>query len=311
MKEFCIGKNEENKRLDKFLRTVLSKAPDSFIYKMLRKKNIKLNDQKASGNEILNKNDRVTIYLSDETFEKFAGNTNDKLSEYMRAFASIKGVTTAYEDDSIVVMNKPINVLSQKASITDVSLNEWLIGYLLKKGAVDEDSLKTFKPSVLNRLDKNTRGLVIGAKTYEASREVTELIRTKTLRKFYHTTVMGNINQPMVLEGYLSKDESTNKVTIYQTKPENVETSYAKTGLKPIKEYEDRTLLEIELFTGKTHQIRAHLASIGHPILGDPKYGNREFNQKYNMHVQDLTACRLEFPSKCNIDSLNGLVIKI
>lgn len=311
MKEFYIDKNEENKRLDKFLKTVLPKANDSFIYKMLRKKNIKLNDQKANGNEKLLAGDVVKIFFSDETFETFSDSLNEKISEYEKAFTRLKNITVIYEDDDIVIVNKPKNILSQKANPDDLSLNEWIIGYLVSKKEVDDNYLKTFKPSVLNRLDKNTQGLVIGAKTYKASRVVSSLIKEKKVRKFYKATVKGILNSELELEGYIVKDSRTNKVKVFKQNPNIDGASYIKTKVYPIDILGDKTSVEVELFTGKTHQIRAHLSSIGHPILGDPKYGDADFNKKYNMKTQDLTACRLEFPNECEIKSLEGLVVKL
>ena len=311
MKEFIIGQNEENKRLDKFLKTVLPKAPDSFIYKMLRKKNIKLNDGKATGAEKLSINDVVRIYFSDETFDSFAASpvaASD--NEYTLAYKKLKGITIVYEDDDILVMNKPVNVLSQKSKLDDFSLNEWMIGYLLDKKCISVDSLVTFRPSVLNRLDKNTKGLVIGAKTLRASQQVSAMIKDRSIRKFYRATVLGQVTNGATLEGYLIKDEATNKVSVYKSKP-SAPCEYIKTIYKPIEVFEDRTVLEIELITGKSHQIRAHLASIGHPILGDPKYGNKSFNEKYKVHTQDLTAVRIKFPKEGEIESLRGLVVRL
>lgn len=311
MKEFLIDKNEENKRLDKFLKTVLPKANDSFIYKMLRKKNIKLNDKKAEGNEKLLTGDVVKIYFSDETFSMFASDTVEKVSEYEKAYKTLKNINVVYEDNDLIIVNKPINVLSQKAKDDDISINEWLIGYLISNKCISIEGLNTYHPSILNRLDKNTTGLLIGAKTYKASRIVSTLIKEKKIRKFYKTTVKGILKEEMLLEGYLSKDPKTNKVKIFHKEPKDVECSYIKTKVTPLQILEDKTVCEVELFTGKTHQIRAHLASIGHPILGDPKYGDQAFNKKCNRYIQDLTAYRLEFPDECEIESLRKLVVKL
>lgn len=312
MKEYIIGKNEEGKRLDKFLKTVLSKAPDSFVYKMLRKKNIKLNDKKAEGNEKLSLNDSVKIYLSDETFELMHGvdkATSD--NEYSNAYKALKGIKVEYEDEDIIIFYKPSGILSQKAKPEDLSLNEYLIGYLLESSKITDTELNTFKPSVCNRLDRNTDGLVICSKSLKGSRYAAQIIKNRFVRKYYYALVKGVIKDGASIEGYLKKDASINKVSIFKEKPKNGEYDYIHTIYKPLKNTKDLTLLEIELITGKPHQIRAHMASIGHPLLGDVKYGDREFNKLYGANMQFLTAARLEFPKNNEIESLNNLIVKV
>lgn len=312
MKEFVIGTNEEGKRFDHFLRTVMPLAGDSFIYKMLRKKNIKLNDKKASGRERLKENDIVRIYLKDETFNLFASNNSvDLINSYNLAYKNLKGIKVVFENEDIVILYKPSDVLSQKAGKNDISINEWFVGYLLQLGYVNQDSLRTFRPSVLNRLDRNTKGLIIGAKNLNASREISELIKERRVKKYYFTTVKGHFEKDILLEGYLYKDESQNKVTVYDQKPEGIDTEAIKTYVKVLKYYEDRTDLEVELITGKSHQIRAHLSSIGHPILGDPKYGDRDFNLKYQKREQELVAYKLVFPEDTTISSIKGRTVML
>lgn len=306
MKEFIVSTNEENKTLYKFLKTVLPKAPDSFIYKMLRKKNIKLNNKKAAGNEKLNSGDQICIYLSDDTFSNFSSDTELKANEYVLAYKNLNGIRIIYEDDDIAVIFKPPGILSQKASLEDVSLNEWFIGYLLENNKINEGNLLTFKPSILNRLDRNTRGLVIASKTLKASQIVSKCIKERAIKKYYSATVKGVIKEEALIDGYLYKDDKNNKVKIYKTKPKNIETSYINTYYKPINIFDDRTDLTIDLITGKSHQIRAHLASIGHPLLGDPKYGDKDFNRKYSKKYQELTAYKIVFPEDIDIDSLKG-----
>lgn len=331
MQQYIIGDNEAGQRFDKYLKKILKEAPDSFIYKMLRKKNIVLNGKKCTGNEKLEKEDIVKIFLADDTFEKFSGqkiNTGNqeqtKLSEdiiiqYNKAYQSLKGITVVYEDENILVLNKPAGVLSQKATPTDISLNEWMLGYLLEKGIVSATTLSTFKPSICNRLDRNTSGMVICGKSLAGSQYMSQIIKEKTLEKYYHCIVPGLINLHERLTGYLYKDHSTNKVTIYHTLEEipvkkREKAEFIDTEFHTLQSSKKLSLLEVQIFTGKTHQIRAHLASIGAPIIGDAKYGSASVNKEYvsqGINSQLLHAYRLVFPitEEARFQKLSGLVL--
>ena len=164
MREYQIGEKEAGQTLLKFLQKYLPLAPSSFFYKMLRKKNIKYNKQKAEGKEKLKTGDTIQFYLSDETLNNFQKESSHKTSSYRKAFEVLKGIPIVYEDDHILILNKPFGILTQKASDQDLSLNEWLIGYLLHKGELSEEDLQTFHPSVCNRLDRNTCGLVLSVR---------------------------------------------------------------------------------------------------------------------------------------------------
>ncbi len=313
MQQVTIGKNQAGQRLDKFLHKYLPEAGNSFLYKMLRKKNITLNGKKAEGKELLNLGDEIRFFFAEETFAKFRGNTiadnyseketHNASTEYQKAYQELQGKhcpKILYEDEDILILNKPEGVLTQKATPTDLSLNEWMIGYLLASGAMKEAELIGFRPSVCNRLDRNTSGIVLCGKSLPGSQELSRMIKERSLRKYYHTICKGALGEEQLLEGYLVKEERTNKVTIHQTP--QTSGSYIKTAYRPIAVSTDKqyTYLEVELITGKTHQIRAHLASIGHPLLGDFKYGDPKTNQlmkqKYGLSHQLLHAHHVVFP---------------
>ncbi len=299
MKEFIIQKNEENQRFDKYLKKLLPNASTSFLYKMMRKKNIVINKKKVEGNEKLKAGDVVSIFLSDETFDKFHVNLEELKKEYDALKSlNLKGLKVVYEDDEMIVADKPYNMLSQKASVKDLSANEYLLGYMINKGELSFEEFQTFKPSVVNRLDRNTTGLLLFGKTLNALQQLGEGIRKRSIEKYYRTIVAGELKDELELKGYLLKDEKTNKVSFHK---EHVEGSdYIETGVKPLVSKNGLTLVEIHLITGKTHQIRLHLSTIGHPILGDMKYGDEKINKKYyenyKVNHQLLHAYRLEFP---------------
>ena len=282
MQEINVQTNEAGQRMDKLLFKVLNRATSGFVYKMLRKKNITLNGKKATGKEILQTGDVICLYLSDETIAKF--------SEVQIVQGSCAHIDVVYEDEAVLLLNKPAGVLSQKAKERDVSMNEELLAYLLQKGEITEASLRTFRPAVCNRLDRNTAGILICGKTLEALQTLSQLIRTRAIGKFYKCIVEGTLEGEKLLEGYLEKDEKTNRVTLYREKKPGA--VYVKTKYRSLETTAHHTLLEVELITGKTHQIRSHFSSIGHPIVGDRKYGSTEKGAGY----QALYAYRLTFP---------------
>ncbi len=305
MREIVIGSNEADKRLDKFLNFYFNEASSGFIYKMLRKKNITLNGKKADGTEKLKINDVIKVFFSDETFEKLKGEALKNESDG-KALDKLKNISVIYEDDNIVLLNKPFGVLSQKAKADDISLNEWLIEYLLKKGVISKDSLSSYRPSICNRLDRNTSGLVICAKSLIGARTMNDLISKRNIDKYYRTVVFGYLSKPLSLKGYLSKDEKKNKVDIKMSDPGDGY-SYIETDYEPIEYIKDRdlTVLEVKLVTGKPHQIRAHLSSIGHPIIGDVKYGGQKVG---SLSHQLLHSYRVRFPDNLEkpFDILSG-----
>ena len=325
-----VEKGLAGQRLDRFLARCLPKAPVSFFYKMLRRKNITLNGKRAQGGERLKEGDEIRFFLSRETLEKFSGGDLPGLvpvegdagkqgirenapsggepetpgpmekgaeissravrDEALRAYHSLKGVRILYEDGHALILHKPSGILTQRFRPGQDSLNEWLIGYLLESGAVTDQSLRLFRPSVCNRLDRNTSGLVLCGKTLAGSQALSRLIRDRRIRKFYRTVCGGRIEAPGRLEGALTKDRRHNRVQI--SDGEGILTAY-----RPLALLGSCTYLEVELITGKTHQIRAHLARAGHPLIGDRKYGNPRINQAFpTLSCQLLHACRVEFP---------------
>ena len=292
MRELTVKAGESGQRLDKYLAKYLKEAPKSFLYKMLRKKNITLNGKKADGSEKLQAEDSIRLFLAEETLEKFMGAETE---------AHTCRLDVIYEDDHVLFINKPVGMLSQKADKKDISLVEYLTGYLLEKGALTREDLKTFHPAVCNRLDRNTSGIVAAGKTIAGLQTLSGAFKDRSLHKYYLALVAGRVAHPSYIKGYVWKNERTNKVTV--TREQKKDALPIETRLRPLSYSEegDCTLLEVELLTGRTHQIRSHLASIGHPIIGDMKYGSRQINEvyrkKYQVSSQLLHAWRIEMPS--------------
>ncbi|MBQ3104595.1 MAG: RluA family pseudouridine synthase [Lachnospiraceae bacterium] len=312
MQQFRVGSNEAGQRLDKFLRKYFKEASAGFLYKMLRKKNITLNQKKAEGKEMLQQGDLITFFFSGDTYEKFRGMQD--VSPYKKAYESLPPIPVIFENKDLLVLNKPAGILSQKALPEDCTANEWMIGYLLSQGTLKEEQLSTFHPSVCHRLDRNTSGLLLCGKSLEGSREMSLLLRRREQGKFYRTFVKGQIREPLQLTGYLKKDNAANRVTVLTHRPyeekgwERIETVCMPLAVWKKK---DMTYLEVKLITGKAHQIRAHMASLKHPLLGDGKYGDTGWNSHMGWERgQLLHACRLEFPQiRGPLKELSGKVL--
>lgn len=311
MKEYTVTSAESGQKCIKYCEKILPNAGTGFLHKMLRKKNITLNGKKADGSERLTGGDVIRFFFSDETFATFAGGDaapvkgKGKEPRKETKIMPLQKQHIVYEDENVLFYNKPAGLLSQKAKPEDVSLNEMLLAYLAKENSA---SRAVSKPSICNRLDRNTSGLVICGKTYQGLRMMNERIAGRDIGKYYHCLVAGKLQEAILLKGYLRKDEKTNKVEI--KKHEFPGASYIETEIKPLAVTKNVSLLEVHLITGKTHQIRSHLSSIGHPILGDHKYGDAKMNDRmrktYGLKSQLLHAYRLEMPEDEQLGSLSG-----
>lgn len=316
MKEILIGDNETGKRLDVLLRQSLPHAGSGFLYKMLRKKNITLNGHKADGTERLAKGDLVRIFFSDDTLNKFSGtkmSTSDlddtgpenvNAGYFINCYEIIENkgkIGIVYEDEDVIVINKPSGLLSQKSTPESISVNEWLIGYLLTKGIITPDQLFTYRPSVVNRLDRNTSGLLLCACNLKAARALSKAVKERRVGKFYRCIVYGKYIGRAVLRGYMLKDND-NFVNVFEEDenvPENAKYMESKVTFLKYNNTHDVSLLEIELVTGRSHQIRVSLFCEGFPIVGDRKYFRPENDsvllKEFNISNQLLHAYRLDF----------------
>ncbi|MBE5949348.1 MAG: RluA family pseudouridine synthase [Lachnospiraceae bacterium] len=320
MQSVIVKEAEAGQRLNKFLNKYLPKAPNSFIYKMLRKKNIVLNGKKADGSEKINAGDEIKLFLSDETIAGFADMVKYTALQKVQESKRNTAVPTTgkkqeqqvkdwivYEDDNVIFFNKPEGILSQKSVQSDVSMVEYLLSYLTDTGYLNDEERRGFQPGICNRLDRNTSGLLIAGKTLPGLQVMSGLIRERSAKKFYRCIVKGVIDKEQTIEGFLVKDEKSNTVKVAKFVQHDSDEKQMKicTRYIPIANNGYSTLLEVELITGRTHQIRAHLASVGHPLAGDSKYGDTEYNKyfkkNYGLSSQLLHSYRLEIPN--DIDS--------
>ena len=305
MRTINITKNDSGQRLDKFLSKRFKTMPKSLMYKYLRTKYIKLNGKKTQPEVFINEGDVLTLYIKDEFFEE------QKNYDFMKAG---KELDIVYEDDNIILIDKKVGVITHQDSRYDSdTLNLRVLRYLYEKGEYDPERDKAFTPALCNRIDRNTGGIVIAAKNAEALRVMNRKIRDREIEKYYLCAVKGSPKPAhAVIKAYHTKNESNNTVKISDRSSDGAKeiiTEYTVLDSSPAL-----SLCEVLLHTGRTHQIRAHMAHIGHPLLGDEKYGDRKLNAKYNMRRQALYAYKLSFcfitPAGC-LENINGKTFEV
>ena len=307
MHELKIKKNDAGQRLDKFITKTLD-LPMSLLYKSIRLKKIKLNRKRAEAGTILSEGDTIQCFLADSFFEK----SNEKSNELFKITPSLDLV---YEDENIMLLNKRPGIsVHEDEHNKNNTLIMHVLAYLAQKGEYDPEAEQSFTPALCNRIDRNTGGIVIAAKNAEALRIMNEKIKNREIDKFYLAAIHGiPKKREDTLTVYLLKDEKTNTVRVYAKNPpknaKNIITKY-----KVIAKKNDTALIEVELLTGRTHQIRAHMAFIGHPLIGDGKYGINKTDRERGYKYQALYSYKLRFSFKEDggaLNYLNGKEFKI
>ena len=300
MKQLTIGKNDAGQRLDKFLTKNLPNLPQSLLYKYIRKKRIKVNGKRAEISTRLSEGDVLDLYINDEFFEK-----PEPTYDFLHAGTN---QNILFEDKNVLVLDNPVGLLAHP---DDREYVDTLIGrvkrYLYEKGEYDPEAEQSFTPALVNRIDRNTGGIVLAAKNAEALRVLNQKMKDREIHKFYLCAVHGTPKPSQgLLKGYLWKDEKKNRVYVYKDfKPgsKTIETKY-----RVLKSAENMSLVEVELLTGRTHQIRAHFASIGCPLVGDGKYGNNQNNRKQGgRRKQFLYSYKTVFDFTTDAGALEGL----
>ena len=297
MKQFTATANDEGVRLSRFVQSVTRDFPTSLLYKSFRNKRIKVNGKKGAPEDRIHTGDLIELYINDEFFPPEGARPAAKAPKKQPAQPK---VTVIYEDDNIAVLYKPTHLLCHSDRTGDANLVDAFTQYLAQKGEYDASGENRFKPGICNRLDRGTEGLVIAAKSYAALRDMNEIIRTDLLKKEYYTITVG-IPQSGRFTAWWEHDEKNNKVSIHAHQSQ-------------LRTAGPFALCRIGLITGRTHQIRAHLAYLGKPVLGDIKYGNRKMNERTGTKTQALCAVRISFldiPAENSLHYLSGKVVKL
>lgn len=300
MKSITIQKNDADQRLDKFLGKNLPNLPKSLMYKYIRKKRIKVNGKRAEISTRLQEGDVLDLYINDEFFEK-----PEPTYDFLHAGGKLN---ILYEDENLLVLDKPVGILSHP---DDHEYVDTLIGrtkrYLYEKGEYKPDEEQSFTPALVNRIDRNTGGIVLAAKNAETLRVLNQKMKDREIHKFYLCVVHGTPKPAEnTMTGYLWKDEKKNKVFVYKESRPGAKT--IKTKYKVLRSAQNMSLVEVELLTGRTHQIRAHFASIGCPLVGDGKYGNNQQNRgKGGRRKQFLYSYKTVFDFTTDAGSLDYL----
>ena len=304
MKQFIAGENESGVRLSRFVEGVTQNLPRSLLYKSFRNKRIKVNGKRAEPDARLAAGDVIELYLNDEFFP--AAKPAPKAAPRRQP-----PVTVVYEDDCIAVLYKPAHLLCHSDRTGDANLVDAFAAQLQAQGKYDPQAENRFAPALCNRLDRGTEGLVVAAKSYAALRDMNAIIRGDLLKKEYLTITVGAPPQGRHI-AWLQHSEKGNKVRIHAR--ESAGYKQIVTDVTVIRQAGPFALCRIGLVTGRTHQIRAHLAYLGHPVLGDIKYGNRKMNERSGLKTQALCAQRLTFgriPEENTLRHLSGRVIKL
>lgn len=303
MNTFFINENDSGQRIDKFISKAMPELPKSMMYRLIRKKDIKINGKRCEISSKLQAGDTVTVY----TKESVAITKSHDMS-FLKCSNNPEII---YEDKNVIIVNKPVGLDSHSnGSPKTETMIDQIKHYLYDKKEYIPENESSFSPALCSRLDRNTGGLITAAKNSAALREINQAIRNGNLAKVYHCAVSGKLPQREdIITAYHKKDESRNLVRIVDSPADGYKE--IKTGYKVLAEKKDLSLLEITLYTGRTHQIRAHLAHIGNPILGDGKYGSVSLNKKYNTFRQALYAYSLSFsfPAGSELYYLNDVKI--
>lgn len=305
MKSFTAGPNENGVRLSRFVEGVTKDMPRSMMYKAFRNKRIKVNCKRAEPDTRLSAGDLIELYINDEFFP--VGKPAAKTAKPRRQ----PPVTVVYEDENFAVLYKPAHLLCHSDRTGDANLVDSFAAYLEAKGEYDPHAEKRFAPALCNRLDRGTEGLVLAAKSYAALRDLNAIIRDDMMKKEYLTITVGTPPQGRFV-AWLQHSEKNNKVRIHARESEGYKQII--TEVTVIRQAGPFALCRIGLITGRTHQIRAHLAYLGHPVLGDIKYGNHKMNERTGLKTQALCAQRLTFgriPEENTLQYLSGRVIKL